>query len=1007
MKTKKDKINSGSQMKKCHILISFILSLIFVPQIFAQDVIDSKGTDFWLTYMPNYHNNLYSGNDKLKYGDSLYIFITADEATSGLIEYTNRDGIHKSKPFVITDPNNIYTFKVSYYDYELFGFNMSGLLDDRNQCEIVCDMSFHVTSVNDIIVYAHNQAVTTSEAFMVMPTNALDRGYYIMSYNSDAERSSESRTPSQFAVVATEDDTEIRITPSSDTRYNRYSYVTKTLNRGEVYLVQADIDVMGSNYDLTGTMVNSSKPIAVFGGHQRATIPVTGGHSNPSRDCLIEQIPPVTTWGRNAFLTPYPQPAFITHLGVDMYRVLAAYDNTSIYLNDVLVSILDAGEAFDGPLLVEGEITATAPILVAQYKKTSQNISADKNDSDPFMMLIPPKEQYMDSYRVINLQAYEYSGNSNYKQVYDRQYITVVIPDSAISSLRLDNAVVSSWQFKSIASSGFSYVNMAVSDGTHKVVADSKFGIYVYGYGYANSYGYIGGQSYIQINYDPPSISHNDSCFSVWGKVYDSTIIKSRLEKVRSPIETRENVAVNIESFTPPVDSVNYDAELIDYRQDGFFQIIASDVDNLTSTLDMDIKGFTVGIDSMELLDKLPEYKRTLKNGREYCFNVTLHNYGKFTQQLADIEFENASYFSIKDADNIMLEPGDKITLEICFYSGEEGIFYDTLKIANECLERSLMYIEMETWDDHSPPEYSIKDDDCMEFREFLITDAKFNDYGLEKIEFVKLENCRIEDLNFTPTQASLTLYFISPYLDAVYEIKATDSSGKAIVLIDTIQGFTISFPDLGDDSRLVDFDQMKIGAMDCYAIKIYNHGLLPFEINEARMSFNTLFSAPQSQLPMVVNPKESKDLKVCFRPQYASEDPFTDTLKFFHNCKELTIDLSGYGEEILSEGETRCRVPIRIDFASVPDDYFLDPQYPNPLFGFGGTIRFGVPTKSSVEINIYDLRGIQVMSVLNHVLEAGVYEQNFDASKLNQGVYYYEMYSGGKKLYGKFSVVK
>ncbi len=61
---------------------------------------------------------------------------------------------------------------------------------------------------------------------------------------------------------------------------------------------------MNDRTDLTGTKINSSQPIAVFSGHQRATIP------NPSdlvsRDHLVEELPPIPTWGGSAFVTPYP-----------------------------------------------------------------------------------------------------------------------------------------------------------------------------------------------------------------------------------------------------------------------------------------------------------------------------------------------------------------------------------------------------------------------------------------------------------------------------------------------------------------------------------------------------------------------------------------------------------------------------------------------------------------------------------------------------------------------------
>lgn len=45
--------------------------------------------------------------------------------------------------------------------------------------------------------------------------------------------------------------------------------------------------------DLTGTYISSDKPVAVFSGNVRASIPT----SRTSRDHLVEQMIPVQTWG--------------------------------------------------------------------------------------------------------------------------------------------------------------------------------------------------------------------------------------------------------------------------------------------------------------------------------------------------------------------------------------------------------------------------------------------------------------------------------------------------------------------------------------------------------------------------------------------------------------------------------------------------------------------------------------------------------------------------------------
>lgn len=212
------KINLINRMKfKWFFLLLFLLTFSF-NQSSAQEEFDTKGTDFWLAYLPNYHNNYNDPVPSVRKGDSLYIFIVAEKPTIGVIEYTNRDGKTFSNNFQINDPKVIYTFKVSYWDFEVFGYNLSGNLvsssNPKNQSEKVGKNSFHIMTDNEVTVYAHSQAVTTSDAFLVLPTDVLGTEYLILTYKSDRD------TPSQFLIVASEDNTRVEINPSKPTRNN-------------------------------------------------------------------------------------------------------------------------------------------------------------------------------------------------------------------------------------------------------------------------------------------------------------------------------------------------------------------------------------------------------------------------------------------------------------------------------------------------------------------------------------------------------------------------------------------------------------------------------------------------------------------------------------------------------------------------------------------------------------------------------------------------------------------
>jgi hypothetical protein len=393
----------------------------------------SKGKDFYLTFMPNFHDPAMALSGGAR--DSLFIFITCDKPTSGRISYRTITGAERSAAFVLTDPTQIYTFGTGFAEVELQGFNAGGLANPASQLERIAPQSFRVEANDDVTVYALNQARYTSDAWLVLPVPALSREYCVMAYNSDASglSFSEARpdrdTPSQFAVVATENNTEITILPSVPTfpRASTEAQV-RLLNRGDVYLVQADPRQLRGAGDLTGSRVLSTKPVAVFGGHQRTVLPVQLRNTTlTSRDCLVEQIPGVNTWGKSVFLVPHVQPSFQAPAGTDLYRVLAAYNGTQVFRNGTPLATLNAGEYYEGPLTEPAWITASDQILVAQYKKSSNPVGNGVNQvGDPFMMIIPTAEQYDKSYRFINVQVRDQALQSG--QVFSEHYVTIVIP---------------------------------------------------------------------------------------------------------------------------------------------------------------------------------------------------------------------------------------------------------------------------------------------------------------------------------------------------------------------------------------------------------------------------------------------------------------------------------------------------------------------------------------------------------------------------------------------------
>ncbi len=984
------------------LLIAF---LFFVQSIclFSQVDIryDSKGTDFWLTFLPNFHNN-YANPDSLS--DSLYIFITSSESTRGTIEYKDRDGNSFLQVFTIDDPTKIYTFRISSYYFELLGFNESGtLVTGGNQCESIAPNSFHITSEKEVTVYALSQAVTTSDAFMVLPTDVLGKRYFILSYNSDGKTDFGllygSSTPSQFAIVATEDSTSVTIYPSDETYINRTNTQVIQMNRGDVYLVQARISRGKLRTDLTGTEIISSKPIAIFSGHQRATVPVTISNNNPSRDILVEQLPPVSTWGKNAIVVPLAISSNESPVGSNLFRVLAAEDQTEIYIDGVKATTLNSGGYYEGILNKPMFITANKPILVGAFKKTTG--SGGLNGlGDPFFLVMPPIEQYMNNYRVINAQAYERDDSYNrYQAVYREQYISIIIPKSHWQSFRLDGSPLLPGNIVNINSVDYVYAILAVSDGVHYAEADTTFGIIVYGYGGANSYGYIGGSSYLTLNFFQPNITslESDSCFVSKGFASKYRPKDAALRDIYVIDSLTQNVELyNKQTST---DTILYSFRLKDIYNDGSYGLIAIDTMGLRSEpLVVWLAGFTVAPESYRNTTNIPLIQDTTSVGKDICLSARLENYGRFEQTITRAYLKNLGI----DATGIIpfsIQPQSTFELTFCLNFQQDTTLVDTLVIENSCAERNVVALEISIITDRNEPKVFSEKDTCLKYIDWVVTDSFKVDKGLLRVEVLEKTNCNIDLVASYPRKVAVRVNILSPFEDTFYRIVAEDSVGNSIEINDTIPGFTLQI--LGyDGERSFDFGHQSVGELICDTLYLYNYGNFTLVLDAIELWRNIEFSVPPSQQPVVVPPKTSVPLYFCFNPLRVGL--IGDTLYCRFLCSVIQIPVQGNGEAIPLQGTSNCNVRIVTELRGKRNAVVSDEPFPNPAKTFL-YIPFPNGLETPFTIELFNSIGDEVSS---QTIQQAASSANFieiDISLLADGFYILSLKGLGVIYYYQF----
>lgn len=151
------------------------------------------------------------------------------------------------------------------------------------------------------------------------------------------------------------------------------------------------------------------------------------------------------------------------------------------------------------------------------------------------------------------------------------------------------------------------------------------------------------------------------------------------------------------------------------------------------------------------------------------------------------------------------------------------------------------------------------------------------------------------------------------------------------------------------------------------------------------------------------------------------------DTGEFHYpiRIKSLWIKL-GYSSDINEENtgtlyvdNLRVRYPqvtsiISLNQPHIPNDLVLYDNYPNP-FGEGSgmhrnsmtTIKFRLGRDKPVRLEIYNILGQKIETLVNQKLNAGLHFVRWNASSRASGLYFYRLRAGGRVLTGKMLLLK
>ncbi|TNE34892.1 hypothetical protein EP342_02295, partial [bacterium] len=450
-------------MKKTALILLFFLCAYDLTFSWADKdlVLTEKrpeGTEFWLCFMRN-HNDADPKNPNAVSPLDLKLFLTSDFDANVTIEIKSI----RYKESIFVKAGTVKAIQIS----PLAQVTSSEIIESGR--------GVHITSDVNISVYGLNRRKLTTDTFMGLPVNVLGKEYRAMCYDVT------DKLMAEMAVVATEDSTEVIITPTvmTDGGHPPGIPFKVMLNEGDVYQVAAaNIKPCIDNCDLTGSLITSNKKISVFSGHQCAYVPTSIIACNH----LVEQVPPLNSWGKHFYIGAFKKRSYYN------YRVLANVDGTKVFENSKMIDVLNAGEHLERRVKTSVQVTATNPVLVAQY---SEGFDNGDNIGDPMMCLISPTQQFLRKYRF----ATPVNG-------YWEHFVNVVAPTNAINSIRLNGIKVDANKFVQLGDSRYSLAQLGVNYGTHVVECDEPFGMTSYGFGYGDdrydAYGSLGGQSFME-----------------------------------------------------------------------------------------------------------------------------------------------------------------------------------------------------------------------------------------------------------------------------------------------------------------------------------------------------------------------------------------------------------------------------------------------------------------------------------------------------------------------------
>lgn len=363
--------------------------------------------------------------------------------------------------------------------------------------------AFRITSDQPLLAYQQNpwSDASSNDGTPLRPTARLGTSYRVFSLpTANPVAVSGVQIPgipdhSSVTIVGVLPDTSVTVAPDGDVLENSASGVVLSSN-GTIKVTLGPFDTLnvaskGASGDLTGTLVQASKPVAVFSSGERVEVPFSAmkppppappGY-DPTALCCTEhfetELPPADAAGTHFVVPKSPARSGGGYIEPDFARIVGTQDGTQITTSlsaPMDQFTLDTGQYRDVWATQSFTVSASAPVMVGQllasHAFTTQDIG------DPSVSLVPDVAWQRSAYAFVAPPGYS------------ADYLVLVSPHG--NTLTLDGAALpgacATASIGKLLGVSYDRIQCQVTAGAHHVVGTQPLAAFAYGYSASGSY---------------------------------------------------------------------------------------------------------------------------------------------------------------------------------------------------------------------------------------------------------------------------------------------------------------------------------------------------------------------------------------------------------------------------------------------------------------------------------------------------------------------------------------